>query len=79
MSPKIRDPFTVIYEWRQRLITDRIWYAMSAIAIAIGSIIQGWALYFLVPTVFTIVAVVLVVLQIRRPRSDAETTAPDKT
>lgn len=78
MSPKIRDPFTVIYEWRQRLIPDRIWYAMSALAIAIGSIIQGWALYFLVPTVF-VAAVVLVVLQIRRPRSDAEKTAPDKT
>lgn len=79
MSPKLRDPFTAIYEWRQRLIPDRIWYAMGALAIAIGSIIQGWTLYFLVPTVLTVVAVVLVVLQIRRPRSDSEKSAPDRT
>ena len=79
MSPKIRDPFTVIYEWRQRLIPDRIWYAMGALTIAIGSIVEGWTLYFVVPTVLTVVAVVLVVLQIRRRHSASETSAPDKT
>jgi hypothetical protein len=77
VSPKLRDPFTVIYEWRQRLIPDRIWYAVGALTIAIGSIVQGLSFHLVIPAVLTAVAVVLVVLQIRRTRADTGGNTPD--
>jgi hypothetical protein len=72
VSPKLRDPFTVTLEWRRRLIPDRIWYAMGAVTIAIGSVVQGLSFHLVIPAVLTVVAVVLVVLQIREPRSDTD-------
>jgi hypothetical protein len=52
---------------------------MGAVVIAIGSIVQGLSFHLIVPAVLTVLAVVLVVLHIRRPRSDTGGSRAEKT
>jgi membrane protein implicated in regulation of membrane protease activity len=78
VSPKLRDPFTVILEWRRRLIPDLVWFALGALVIAVGSIAQDLSFHFVVPAALVVVAVVLVLVHLRRraaSKSDTGGTA----